>query len=59
VWQNSTLLNKTLKLLAADRFTVYVHEQVPANDGGLSLGQAVIAYHTITDQNWEKTTSFD
>jgi hydrogenase maturation protein HypF len=47
VWQNRTLLEKTLRLLAADRFTVYIHEKVPANDGGLSLGQAAIAYHTI------------
>jgi hydrogenase maturation protein HypF len=49
VWQNMTLLHKTIQLLVSDRFTVYIHEQVPANDGGLSLGQAVIAYHTIND----------
>jgi hydrogenase maturation protein HypF len=47
VWQNKTLLEKTIPLLAADRFTVYIHEKVPANDGGLALGQAVIAYHTL------------
>ncbi len=43
VWQNVTLLGKTLKLLEKDGFTVYIHRQVPANDGGLSLGQAVAA----------------
>jgi hydrogenase maturation protein HypF len=47
VWQNITLLNKTIDLLVSDAFTVYHHQVVPANDGGLSLGQAVIAHHTI------------
>lgn len=43
VWQNLTLLGRTLSLLRADAFQVYLHQQVPTNDGGLSLGQAVIA----------------
>jgi len=43
VWQNLTLIGRTLSLLRRDGFTVYIHRQVPANDGGLSLGQAVIA----------------
>jgi hydrogenase maturation protein HypF len=43
VWQNLTLLGRTLSLLRADGFQVYLHGQVPTNDGGLSLGQAVIA----------------
>ncbi|MFZ5820230.1 MAG: Sua5/YciO/YrdC/YwlC family protein, partial [Chloroflexota bacterium] len=43
VWQNITLLRRTLSLLQADGFQVYIHHQVPTNDGGLSLGQAVIA----------------
>ncbi len=43
VWQNITLLRRTLSLLQADGFVVYIHHQVPTNDGGLSLGQAVIA----------------
>ena len=43
VWQNMTLLGKTLPLLEQDGFTVYIHRQVPPNDGGLSLGQAAIA----------------
>ncbi len=40
VWQNMTLLRRTLNLLRTAGFTVYVHRQVPTNDGGLSLGQA-------------------
>jgi len=43
VWQNITLLRRTLSLLQTDGFVVYIHHQVPANDGGLSLGQAAIA----------------
>lgn len=47
VWQNMTLLKKTFHLLAGDGFKVYLHHQVPANDGGISLGQAVIAIHKL------------
>jgi hydrogenase maturation protein HypF len=43
VWQNTTLLRKTLRLLRDESFIVYIHREVPTNDGGLSLGQAVIA----------------
>jgi hydrogenase maturation protein HypF len=43
VWQNITLLRRTLSLLQEAGFVVYIHHQVPTNDGGLSLGQAAIA----------------
>lgn len=43
VWQNVTLLRKTLPLLRNNGFRVYIHREVPTNDGGLSLGQAAIA----------------
>jgi hydrogenase maturation protein HypF len=43
VWQNMTLLARTVELLERDGFIVYVHHNVPANDGGLALGQAAIA----------------
>jgi len=43
VWQNITLLGRTLSLLRDGGVQVYIHQEVPPNDGGLSLGQAVIA----------------
>ena len=43
VWQNVTLLTRAVQLLRQDKFTVYVHEKVPPNDGGLALGQTAIA----------------
>jgi hydrogenase maturation protein HypF len=49
VWQNITLLRRTLSLLQKDGFVVYIHHQVPTNDGGLSLGQAVIAASRLRD----------
>jgi hydrogenase maturation protein HypF len=42
-FQNMTLLHSTITRLRGEGFEVYIHSQVPANDGGLSLGQAVIA----------------
>jgi hydrogenase maturation protein HypF len=42
-FQNLLLMEQVLELLAGRGFTVYRHRRVPANDGGLSLGQAVLA----------------
>ncbi len=47
VWQNKTLLTQTHKRLDEEGFTTLVHHQVPANDGGISLGQVAIAASTI------------
>jgi hydrogenase maturation protein HypF len=43
VFQNSHLLEHTVKDLYRAGFEVFLHAQVPANDGGIALGQAVIA----------------
>jgi hydrogenase maturation protein HypF len=43
VWQNKFLLVNTVADLKEAGYTVLFHRQVPANDGGLALGQAMIA----------------
>jgi hydrogenase maturation protein HypF len=43
VFQNRLLLRKAIARLESAGFSVYTHRQVPCNDGGISLGQVVIA----------------
>ncbi|MCX6996250.1 MAG: carbamoyltransferase HypF, partial [Kiritimatiellaeota bacterium] len=43
VMQNDFLVSLLRAALQENRFTVYCHEQVPPNDGGLALGQAAVA----------------
>ncbi|MBI1763009.1 MAG: carbamoyltransferase HypF [Acidobacteria bacterium] len=43
VFQNMFLLERVCQMLVADGFEVFTHHRVPANDGGISLGQAAIA----------------
>jgi len=43
VFQNRLLLNKAVASLESNKFEVFTHRQVPCNDGGISLGQVVIA----------------
>ncbi|MBU5613117.1 carbamoyltransferase HypF [Geomonas azotofigens] len=43
VFQNRLLTEDVAERLAAEEFRVYCHRLVPPNDGGLALGQAVIA----------------
>jgi hydrogenase maturation protein HypF len=43
VWQNRYLLERAIQQLEASSFKVLIHKQVPANDGGISLGQVMVA----------------
>jgi hydrogenase maturation protein HypF len=45
VFQNRLLLETLCRLLRKDGFTVFYNQLVPANDGGVALGQAWIANH--------------
>jgi hydrogenase maturation protein HypF len=47
VFQNLLLLHAAAAQLEEHGFRVLVHSRVPCNDGGISLGQAVIAAATI------------
>tara|TARA_R110000772_G_scaffold49123_6_gene112716 strand:- start:23115 stop:25484 length:2370 start_codon:yes stop_codon:yes gene_type:complete len=57
-FQNRTLLQMVVELLEGQAFRVLTHERVPANDGGIALGQAVIAVANIeAEQDPQRRTS--
>jgi hydrogenase maturation protein HypF len=47
VWQNRLLLTKSAGLLRDAGFNVLIHRHIPANDGGIAVGQALIAAHRL------------
>jgi hydrogenase maturation protein HypF len=48
-FQNVYLASELEQRLKENEFEVFTHSEVPANDGGLSLGQAVIAAYRSKD----------
>jgi hydrogenase maturation protein HypF len=50
VFQNVTLLGKTVPRLEGAGFTVYTHRLVPPNDAGISLGQALVAGRAVPER---------
>lgn len=47
VFQNSLLTKLATVRLGKAGFKVYMQEKVPSNDGGISLGQAVVAWESV------------
>ena len=47
-FQNTYLLSRSIERLAGEGFEVFYHQQIPPNDGGLALGQALIANEQLT-----------
>jgi hydrogenase maturation protein HypF len=43
VWQNMILLIQCVDLLRKQGFDVFLHQEVPVNDGGIAIGQAAVA----------------
>jgi hydrogenase maturation protein HypF len=48
VFQNSILLAGLIQSLTKKNFQVFTHKLVPPNDGGISLGQAMVAAASVT-----------
>ena len=44
-FQNTYLFTHLPRRLEAEQFEVFTHADVPSGDGGLSLGQALVAAH--------------
>ncbi len=55
VFQNMTLLEQSVSLLEKSGFEVFIHHRVPANDGGISLGQAAMVLALALQQKQNKT----
>lgn len=47
VFQNRFLFVHTLERLTKAEFEVYYHARIPTNDGGISVGQAIIANEVV------------
>jgi len=47
VFQNMYILERSIEVLKSMKYSVYIHDKVPTNDAGISLGQAYIVRERI------------
>jgi hydrogenase maturation protein HypF len=57
VFCNRYLINQLIKLLKKEGFDVLFNRDVPANDGGISVGQAAIAANLVKRESLQSPTS--
>jgi hydrogenase maturation protein HypF len=50
VFQNKTILERTINILEENGFQVFTNKNVPANDGGISLGQVYYVISGLLDE---------
>jgi hydrogenase maturation protein HypF len=48
-FQNKYLLERTIKRLRKSQYEPYWHQQIPPNDGGISLGQIIAVNYQMTN----------
>jgi hydrogenase maturation protein HypF len=51
VFQNKYLSGRLKPMLVKEGFNVYGHKKVPTHDGGIALGQAILAYQRLHSDN--------
>ena len=56
-FQNACLASHLEQQLQSQGFEVYTHSQVPAGDGGISLGQAVVAAHRAGSEDFHSSAT--
>ena len=50
VWQNHRLTEAVADALADSGYRVLINQRIPANDGGISYGQAAVAAATLAER---------
>ncbi|MCL6100072.1 MAG: carbamoyltransferase HypF [Bacteroidetes bacterium] len=49
-FQNAYLLNHTIEKLQKNNFSVYWHQRIPPNDGGIAVGQIALALNRFSKE---------
>ncbi|MEW5843576.1 MAG: carbamoyltransferase HypF, partial [Bacteroidota bacterium] len=49
-FQNAFLLNRTIEKQQENNFSVYWHQRIPPNDGGIAVGQIALALNRLSKE---------